>query len=66
MKLIIQKKIPFSPLRPPSKSRFCRPRCLRRALSSHLRVEAAADITEIFYGEEQESQLSGCISLAYR
>ena len=29
-------------------------------------TESKFDITEIFYGDDEDTQLSGCISLAYR
>jgi len=48
------------------KAKFCSLRCLLKAESSYLPIESKVDITEIFYGNDTESQLSGCISLAYR
>lgn len=48
------------------KVRFCSLTCLDNAMSSYHRVESKMDITDIFYSEKDETQLSGCISLAYR
>ena len=47
-------------------SRFCGLQCLETALSSYHIHETAVDVSDIFYGDDVESQLSGCISLAYR
>ena len=35
-------------------------------MSSYHVHESAVDLTDIFYGDDVESQLSGCISLAFR
>lgn len=48
------------------KAKFCGLRCWKLAMNSYHPVEANFDITEVFYGDDANSQLSGCISLAYR
>ena len=50
----------------PRRVRFCRLNCLKSAMDSYHPVEAAVDLTDVFYGDDVDSQLSGCISLAYR
>lgn len=44
----------------------CLLRCLKEAMATYHPVESAVDTTDIFYGTDENSQLSGCISLAYR
>eukprot|EP00094_Tigriopus_californicus_P006260 TCALIF_06026-PA protein Name:"Similar to SMYD4 SET and MYND domain-containing protein 4 (Pongo abelii)" AED:0.08 eAED:0.08 QI:8/0.66/0.25/1/0.33/0.5/4/0/663 len=48
------------------KAKFCGFRCWKLAMNSYHPVEARFDITEVFYGDDPNSQLSGCLSLAYR
>ena len=56
-----------SPLMP-RRFRFCGLRCVKAAMATYHPLETAVDLTHIFYGEDEsvDSQLSGCISLAYR
>lgn len=49
-----------------AKARFCSLSCLETAMSSYHRVESQIDITDLFYNRDSETQMSGCISLAYR
>merc|ERR1719273_2138116 len=52
-----------------SKSRFCSYYCLHTAMERYHRLEARADIIDLFYTysrEEDDSSGSGCIPLAYR
>ena len=50
-----------------SNSRFCCLRCFEEAMKSYHRIESEIDVNQLFYNDDVDTtQMSGCLSLAYR